>query len=100
MTTATLKRCSMCKQSFPLTMFGPDKRKPDGLQYQCRACRRISALKYTKTAKGKETYRKAKQRYRQTAKGQEKERQYKQTEKYKKYSRAYTKAYNQREDKT
>ena len=94
-----MKRCSTCRQSFPVTMFGPDKRKRDGLQPQCRTCRRISALKYTKTAKGKEAGRKAKIRYSQTAKGKETARQYKQTEKCKEAARIYTRNYRQREDK-
>lgn len=92
-----MKRCSTCQQFFPVTMFGPDKRKRDGLQPQCRICRRRSALKSTKTGKGKETVRRAKKRYRQTAKGQEKERQYKQTEKYKEAARLYARNYRQRD---
>jgi 5-methylcytosine-specific restriction endonuclease McrA len=54
-------------------------------------------LKYTKTEKGRETVRRAKQRYRQTAKGQEKERKYKQTENYKAAARLYARNYRQRE---
>jgi hypothetical protein len=80
-------------------MFGPDKRKRDGLQPQCRPCRRVTALKYTKTEKGKATCRKAKKRYIQTTKGQEKIRQYKQTEKYKAAARLYSANYRLREDK-
>src|SRR5215831_2694978 len=94
-----MKRCSTCKDFFPLTMFGPDKRKRDGLQPQCRTCRRRSALKYTKTEKGKATVRKAKKRYRQTPKGKETERAYKQTEGYKEYARGYSRKYYRREDK-
>jgi 5-methylcytosine-specific restriction endonuclease McrA len=80
-------------------MFGPDKRKRDGLQSQCRTCRRLSALKYTKTEKGKATVERAKKQYRQTDKGRETEKQYKSTERYKATARAYTRSYRQREDK-
>jgi 5-methylcytosine-specific restriction endonuclease McrA len=94
-----MKRCSTCKHFFPPTMFGPDKRKRDGLQPQCRTCRRITALKYTKTDKGRKTNLRAKKRYRQSTKGLETERRYKQTEKYKAYARRYTANYRLREDK-
>jgi len=80
-------------------MFGPDKRKRDGLQPQCRTCRRRSSLKYTKTEKGKATGQRAKKQYRQTDKGRETEKQYKSTERYKTAARAYSKSYRQREDK-
>ena len=75
----SLKRCSTCREFFALSRFGPDKRKRDGLQPQCRTCRRLSALKYTKTEKGKATVERAKKRYRQTDKGRETEKQYKST---------------------
>src|SRR5262245_32605305 len=94
-----MKRCSTCRQFFPVIMFGPDKRKRDGLQPQCRTCRRLSVLKYNKSEKGKSTRQIAKKRYRQTAKGQQKERQYKQTEKYKETARLYARKYREREDK-
>src|SRR5687767_698247 len=94
-----MKRCSTCRQFFSVSLFGPDKRKRDGLQPQCRTCRRNTALKYTKTDKGRATNLRAKKRYRQTAKAQETARQYKQTEKYKEYSRRYTANYRLREDK-
>lgn len=93
-----MKRCSTCRQLFPHSLFGPDKRKRDGLQPQCRTCRRISALKYTKTAKGRATVRKAKKRYHQTVKGQETVKRYKSTERYREAARVYAKGYRQRPD--
>lgn len=38
-TTATWKCCSMCKEEKPLTAFGQDRTRPDGLTYVCRECR-------------------------------------------------------------
>lgn len=38
------KRCSGCKQSFPISAFHKNRRMPDGLHNQCKGCRRIGAL--------------------------------------------------------
>ena len=86
---ASMKRCSTCKELFPLTQFGPDKRTPDGLQYQCLACRRFSARKYSKTEK----FRVQQRRYRQSEKGKHTARlqtqRRRQTEAGKRYEQLY-----------
>lgn len=35
-----LKTCSICRQELPLTSFGKDKHKKDGLNYRCIPCNR------------------------------------------------------------
>lgn len=32
------KTCSRCSQTKPISAFGPDSRRPDGLRYSCRPC--------------------------------------------------------------
>ncbi|UJQ86857.1 endonuclease VII [Arthrobacter phage Reedo] len=32
------KDCSRCQEFKPLSAFGPDARRPDGLAYSCRVC--------------------------------------------------------------
>lgn len=35
------KTCGRCKQTLCITLFGPNKARPDGLQSHCRACKRL-----------------------------------------------------------
>jgi hypothetical protein len=32
------KACSACREDKPLSAFGPDSERPDGLSHRCRAC--------------------------------------------------------------
>lgn len=32
------KACSSCREDLPLSAFGPDTARPDGLAHRCRAC--------------------------------------------------------------
>lgn len=32
------KECSRCRETKPISAFGPDTRRPDGLRYVCRSC--------------------------------------------------------------
>ena len=60
MTTATLKRCSRCKQEKPTTEFHRDKSQASGLSYACKTCRR------EQHRENRETYRAANRRYEAT----------------------------------
>jgi len=59
------KKCSKCKQIKQISEFHKDKKAKDGLQYYCKPCHILSAIKYQKTVKGKITYK----RYHQSEKG-------------------------------
>lgn len=41
-----MKRCTICKQSFPATFFNKRVRSADGLQDVCRDCNKASARRY------------------------------------------------------
>lgn len=40
METMTVKRCSSCKRELPVTEFGKNRGKKDGLHHRCRECHR------------------------------------------------------------
>jgi hypothetical protein len=42
MSTTSTKKCTKCKEHKPLTEFGKDKTRSDGLQYSCRACTKLT----------------------------------------------------------
>lgn len=45
-TTSETKRCSSCKQTFPLSSFTKDKTRKDGLSCRCKSCKKESTRKY------------------------------------------------------
>lgn len=47
-----VKRCNRCETFLPLSAFGPNTTKPDGLQRECRGCRKeMNAATYRKRMK-------------------------------------------------
>lgn len=42
-TTTEFKMCSRCRESLPVAQFNRNKAQPDGLQNQCKGCRKIVA---------------------------------------------------------
>ncbi|TRX43725.1 hypothetical protein [Corynebacterium guaraldiae] len=49
----TTKRCSMCKETKPVSEFGKDRSRGDGLSYKCRKCVREKSRRYYETNKEK-----------------------------------------------
>ncbi len=47
------KRCCHCKKLIPLRDFGKNRSRKDGLQDNCKPCRRIFDVAYQKSDKGK-----------------------------------------------
>ena len=45
-TTILLKVWKICNQNKPLTEYGKDKTKSDGLQYMCKSCKCITHKHY------------------------------------------------------
>ena len=47
-----VKRCNRCETFLPLSAFGPNTSKPDGMQRECRGCRKeMNAATYRKRMK-------------------------------------------------
>ena len=63
------KRCSKCKDDFPLSNFYKNKNTKDGLSSQCKTCMSIVKKAYQKTDKGKAVFAKASKKYRSTERG-------------------------------
>src|SRR5690242_2823503 len=40
------KRCPDCGEHRSVSDFGPDRKRPDGLQYYCRSCSRVRNNRY------------------------------------------------------
>jgi hypothetical protein len=61
-----MKKCSRCKESKPISEFGPNRRRGDGLQTDCKLCKKdLNKQYYAETrASRKELRRRArKERY-------------------------------------
>ena len=65
---ATSKQCSRCRTEKPLSEFGVDRQKRDGIRSWCRSCVREKSKEYNATDRGKEVARAAMERYRKTPK--------------------------------
>ena len=46
------KTCTKCGEAWPLSCFSPDKRRLDGLQSHCRACKSVYGAKWRSANKG------------------------------------------------
>lgn len=58
-----MKTCSSCKNSKPLSDFGPNKSQKDGLMRQCKICNSARALKHYNENKKELTARKRSRRF-------------------------------------
>lgn len=63
------KCCSVCKEIKGKEEFPPDKRARDGLACQCRKCNNKRGREYRKTIRGKEVNRRGVAKYSKTEKG-------------------------------
>jgi 5-methylcytosine-specific restriction endonuclease McrA len=71
----TLVRCSRCKEEKQPSAYSPDRRRPSGLQCQCKACRVLASMEYdrsnaSRVSKRRKEWRRA-NRTRLTAKRRE-----------------------------
>lgn len=83
-----LKRCSWCKEYKTLSCFTRDKYQPDGLNNQCKLCRKVNhrprpynkeySKKRDQTPERRQSKRDAQKKYKSTTKGRETEQKYKQ----------------------
>ena len=48
----TTKQCPQCKTIQDLSVFGTDKKAPDGIGYICHYCRKENSIKHRRTKKG------------------------------------------------
>lgn len=57
------KRCTKCGETLPIAEFHKDKRRPLGVNSQCKKCRRQITIKRHSTTKGAKLRRKSVKRY-------------------------------------
>ena len=69
-TVTGLKKCSCCEQYKPASNFSKNRSTKDGLQTQCKECKKIADTEYEKSDKGKQTLAKAATKYYKSEKGQ------------------------------
>jgi hypothetical protein len=67
--TEQTKHCSKCDRDLPLSKFGNDRQKKDGLSHWCKECRAASERAYAKTEAGKATRKRASKKFNATEKG-------------------------------
>lgn len=58
---STLRRCCVCHEHKPTSLFGPHKKNADGLQYECRPCVLAKVKAYM--AAGGDEYKRKKREY-------------------------------------
>jgi hypothetical protein len=65
----TTKWCYKCETTKPLSEFGKDRGRKDGLAIPCKKCRKEDGRKYRQSNLGKTNYKKFLKKYKQTERG-------------------------------
>ena len=88
-----MKRCSLCNVEKPLSCFGSDKRRNDGLKARCRACyTAVARHRYQEEEEYRQRILANSRKYKRSARGKETVLAYSRTDKAKAYRASYRKS--------